>query len=86
MNIPIQTKMVQAKLKRKSHTVQRITVGGRVAWFADHKLCGTIQRICLTSYPFYVVWDSGRDDWYRGDQLHYLGEKSEGTSENWSGY
>lgn len=47
----------------------QVQVGDRVSWHASPELVGTIARILLGDHPFYVLWDNGRDDWYKGEWL-----------------
>jgi hypothetical protein len=49
--------------------IRTIKIGDRVSWWAKLELKGTVEQIYLTSDPFYVKWDDGRDDWYNGKYL-----------------
>lgn len=51
---------------------QEVKIGDRVAWRAKPDLHGTITKIFLTAHPFYVKWDKGTDDWYKGEDLVLL--------------
>lgn len=51
---------------------KKVKVGDRVGWFAHPETTGTITAIYLTEHPFYVVWDKGNDDWYKGEDLVFL--------------
>ncbi len=53
---------------------KKVKVGDRVSWFAKPELLGTIKEIYLTEHPFYVVWDNGNDDWYKGEDLKFHAE------------
>ncbi len=57
---------------------QKVKVGDRVSWHANPERVGTIKEIYLTEHPFYVVWDNGKDDWYKGEWLVLLEGQSDG--------
>lgn len=52
--------------------MEEIEIEDRVAWLSDPELVGTVKGIYLSDHPFYVVWDDGRDDWYRGSNLRKI--------------
>jgi hypothetical protein len=49
--------------------MDEIRVGDRVYWYANPNLFGTIKQIYLDKHPFYVVWDKGTEDRYKGCYL-----------------
>ena len=51
---------------------KKVKIGDRVAWRASPKITGTVKEIYLTAHPFYVLWDKGTDDWYKGEDLVLL--------------
>lgn len=57
-----------SKFKSESGKETKVAVGDRVRWFASDKQ-GVVKEIYLSEFPFYVLWDDGKDDWYRGTQL-----------------
>ena len=46
-----------------------VNIGDRVCFRANPVVIGVIQGFVLHDYSFYVVWDNGKDDWYRGSDL-----------------
>lgn len=50
---------------------KEIKVGDRVQ-FRNTNVLGTILKIFLTEHPFYVQWDKGTEDWYKGEDLKKL--------------
>ncbi|MGH7175390.1 MAG: hypothetical protein ACREGR_03475, partial [Minisyncoccia bacterium] len=51
--------------------------GDRVSWFANPATKGTIKDIFLTEHPFWVFWDKGTDDWYKGSDLRLINNEDE---------
>lgn len=49
--------------------VVSVNIGDRVCFRANPVVIGVIQGFVLHDYSFYVVWDNGKDDWYRGSDL-----------------
>ena len=62
------------KLTQDKETMKKIEKGDRVSWFSNPSLKGTVKEIYLTANPFYVVWDKGTDDWYKGEDLRKVEE------------
>jgi hypothetical protein len=52
--------------------MQKVNIGDRVSWFSNTDLRGTVKGIFLTEYPFYIIWDNGKDDWYKGSDLRKI--------------
>jgi hypothetical protein len=52
--------------------MEKVRVGDRVSWFANPDRHGTVKGIYLTDHPFWVFWDNGTDDWYKGSNLRKL--------------
>jgi hypothetical protein len=59
-----------------------IHIGDRVAWHRNPDTKGTVREIFLSKYPFYVVWDKGKDDWYQGEDLIRLEDQQPLRSTN----
>lgn len=49
-----------------------VQIGDRVRLAICDRWIGTIKQIYLTDHPFYVLWDDGKDDWYKGSALVLL--------------
>ena len=52
--------------------MQEIKIGDRVSWFCKPELTGVVKQIFLTDHPFWVFWDNGKDDWYKGSDLRKI--------------
>lgn len=57
--------------------MKKVEKGSRVYWRANPKRTGTIKEFFLTENPFYVLWDNGNDDWYKGSDLRLIEETNE---------